>query len=177
MNGIRSFFVSLIVVGLILSNAQARLGETRNQLKARYGNPTAVPIPMPTPNGIGNFNMVGAELGEGGLSCLVYRKDPYCIQCFFRDEFACTVQYFKFGSGEQTKFAETEVEAILEKNSPGSWEKVAGEDPRRKVWHQDSTKRTAIAVLDEEDLLTIKKLAITEDSEIKRALNKRLDGL
>lgn len=172
MNGIRSFFASLIVVGFVSSNAQARLGETREQLKARYGNPTAVPMP-----GLGsNTNIVGAELGEGGLSCLVYEKDPYRIQCFFRDEFACTVQYFKSGFGEESKFTETEVEAILQKNSPGFWDCVVSEDPRRKVWHQDSTKRTAICVLDPEDL-TIKKLAITEDSEIKRALNKKVDGL
>ena len=89
-------FFSIIFLAMfgLAWTAEARLGETRDECKARYGEPT-----------------------RKGVNLLVFNKGGYAIACLFVND---KVEIIQFSGGE---LSEASRKAILEKNQSitGEW--------------------------------------------------------
>lgn len=140
----------MVVLALALGcfGAQARLGETKEQLEARLGKPLS-------------------ESNERGYKILLFKKENFSILCLLSDNKTVSIIYQK-----NLGFTESEVQAILEKNSTGGgWVEFSNND-EATLWKEESSQRSALYDKKENKIsFTLDKMVDRHRAEQKRALD------
>lgn len=114
----KAAITTFILTALLTIPAGARIGETRAECIARYGEPASTPDETSMVFRMGDFG-INATFGEDGKAIvMVYVKAP-------RDAI-----------GNWTRLSATEIETILSANAgDGEWRKL--DDPLNERWAND----------------------------------------
>ena len=156
----RTAFLSLLFVLAVTATAQARLGETPDQLVARYGQPLSEADQK-------------AEGIKVALAAVVFQKNGIEIDVTVTDGVSVQ-ELFKKINGQPMTLAE--VRTLLNANSQGlEWEAPQQTQDGGKLWKRDDN---ATAFAGSDGALTIKSrtLAVTEAVAKKVEKSPNLDG-
>ena len=138
---------------ILLVRAEARLGESKEQLEERYGK-------------------AATEENDGADKVMMFLKDPFKITCFLRNNSSVGVTYKK-----NEKWSEDEIIQILNKNKPEGvkWEKVdIGFDVTKVIYKTTDGSRDAIYTIFSSELTVMYHSEVQKASEEKQ---KKMDAL
>jgi hypothetical protein len=155
----RTEFLTLLFIVGVTATAQARLGETPDQLVARYGQPLTEADQKADGSKVAMANVV---FQKGGFEIDVSVNDGLSVQ-----------ETFKKLNGQPLTIAEVRV--LLNANGQGfGWEAPAAL-PQGKVWKRDDG---ATATAGEDGSLTLKtrELIVKESVAKKEERTPNLDG-
>ena len=134
----------IVLLAILLVGAEARLGETKEQLEERYGK-------------------AGKEKDEGNIKFLVFDKDSFKITCYLRQNCVCIVSYSK-----KEQWTDDEIKQILNKNTNQGveWKKI--ENSVNKFYYKttDGARAAIYSILK-------KDLTILFQSEVQNLFDEK----
>ena len=152
-------FLTLLFIAGVTATAQARLGETPDQLVARYGQPLTEVDQK-------------AEGTKVALANVVFQKGGFEIDVSLSDGLSVQESFKKINGQPMTV---AEVKTLLAANSQGYGWEAPDEKPQGRVWKRDDGA-TATAASDGSLTIKTREIIVKETAAKKEEQSPSLQG-